>query len=142
MSMPRRALPGLLAGATVALAGCDLLPTSAPAPVPSPSADELLVDSVAAAVLAARDQAASLPGGWPYTALHEAHLTALGRPVTSALATTPTASPTPTPAELLTTENALQTTLLEGAVAAGDGGLARLMASMSAAVAQLLNASL
>lgn len=141
ISLPRRAVPVLLAGAAIALAGCDLLPATDPAEPPAPTADELLVGSVAAAVLTARDLAASRPGGLPYAALHEAHLAALGRPVTSTSPVSPASTPTPMPAQadLVATEQALQTTLVEAAVGAEDGELARLLASMSAAVAQQLN---
>jgi len=135
MSVPRavsrRAVSGLLAGAAIGLAGCDLLPADDPAPLPAPSADELLVDTVAAALISARAIAIATSGGEAYAALHEAHLAALGRPTGS--------SATPPATDLVTTERALQTTLADGAVHAEDGGLARLLASMSAAVAQLLH---
>ncbi|MFT4286394.1 hypothetical protein [Nocardioides sp.] len=143
MSLSRRAVPGLLVGAAAALTGCDLLPADDPAPVPAPTADELLVDAVAAQLLAARNQALAVAGGESYAALHDAHLVALGRPAAPG---TPLASPTTLPsgavdagAALVAVEQGLRTALADGAVSAEDGSLARLLASMSAAVAQLVH---
>ena len=139
----------MLAGVLVVpLAGCDLLPSSTPVartPAP-PTADEVLVDRVTSEVTKVRDTAASLPGAESLVVLHDAHLSALGASTSTA---SPTASPSaaatdlPTPGtatvgDLRAAERALEATLTDAAVRAEDGGLARLLASMSAAVAQQL----
>lgn len=152
----------LVGAATLPLAGCDLedlLPGSDPSPLPSPSSDERLVDEVTTAVRAARDLAARVTDQDDtdrdaLVALHDAHLRALEAPVPAAPTTpegpataapTPaggpdgTGSPTPSPvtaARVRAAEQALEQTLARAAVAAQEGGLARLLACMSAAVAQ------
>jgi hypothetical protein len=126
----------MLAGALVVpLTGCDLLPKQAPAQPAPPTADELLVDRVTAALRAARDVAAAAPHGQPVAALHDAHLAALGAP-TAASSTAASPSATPPPGDLRATEVALQTTLTRAANHATDGDLARLLASIAASVAQ------
>jgi hypothetical protein len=131
----------MLAGALVVpLTGCDLLPKQAPAQPAPPTADELLVDRVTAALRAARDVAAAAPHGQSVAALHDAHLTALGAPTaassTAASSTAASPSATPPPGDLRATEVALQTTLTRAANHATDGDLARLLASIAASVAQ------
>lgn len=133
----RRSVQGLLAGALVVpLTGCDPLssasrsPRSEPA---APTADESLATRVAGALRDARDAAAASPQGAPLVAAHTAHLAALG-------VAPDAASPSPSSAavDLRATEVALQATLTDAARAAADGGLARLLASMAASVAQHL----
>jgi hypothetical protein len=131
----------MLAGALVVpVSGCDLLPESTPATPAPPTADEVLVGRVTASIREVREVAAAVPGGTRVAAVHDAHLEALGAPVPSAsTSASPTGSPTPAPrkvAELARAERALETTLTEAAVRAEDGGLARLLASMAAGVAQ------
>lgn len=142
----------------------DLLPGADPSPLPSASSDERLVDEVTTAVRTARDLAARATDlndtdRDALVALHAAHLRALEAPVPAAPTTpagpataapTPadgpsgtgpggTGSPTPSPvtaARVRAAEQALEQTLARAAVAAREGGLARLLACMSAAVAQ------
>lgn len=135
----------MLAGAVLMpLAGCDLLPDRPAATPPPPTADELLVDRVTAAIRGAREAAATA-GATALVAVHEAHLAALGRSTPgsstpSGRASSEPASPTATPGapatDLRSAELALEATLTDASLGAEDGGLARLLASMAAAVAQ------
>ena len=130
----------MLAGALVVpVSGCDLLPESTPATPPPPTADELLVDRVTWTVRQARDVAAAA-GAQALADVHDAHLAALGAPAPSRSASaSPTASPAPpapTGTDLRSTEVALEATLTDAATRADDGGLARLLASMAASIAQ------
>jgi hypothetical protein len=135
----------------VPLTGCDLLPRPDPAEPPGPSADERLVERVAAEIRAARDLAAGVPQGRALVAAHQEHLAALGPAATpsptessaeSSASSSASSSPTPgsaaTPADLRTTELRLEAALTDAAGRAADGGLARLLASMAASVAQHL----
>jgi hypothetical protein len=119
----------------VPLTGCDLLPKSEPAPAPGPTADEALAQQVASAVRTARSAAAAVPAGRSLVAVHDAHLAALGAATSPA---SPGATPTASPADLRSAEATLEATLTDAAGRADDGGLARLLASMAAAIAQQL----
>lgn len=159
----RRALGlGLGGAAAVALltSGCDLRELTRDAPTgaagtgedPADDPDQLLVDGVLvdlqariAAVAAARAAAPRLRRVLrPLEDMHRAHLEALtpapGSGAPSA-ASTPTPSPAPvptgTPLETVRAdESTHQAALVTAAVAARSGALARLLASMSASVAQ------
>ena len=133
----------MLAGAVVLpLAACDLLPRTPPVTPPAPTADELLVDHVVSAVRRARDLAGAVPGAQSLVDVHDAHLAALGAPAPtrspSAFATAAPAVPTPTATALRASEAALEATLTDAANRAGDGALARLLASMAASISQHL----
>ncbi len=161
----RTALVG--AGALVVLStGCDadvLDPRPAPQDpsLPDPDADDALVAQVrvelaqaAARVRTAQaDPAVAGPAGAAglaaLAALHEAHLAELGGPSAESTAgpsAAPSASPTLAPSgspaarrrDLVRHERALQQRLAEASVSAGSAELARVLASMSAAVAQQL----
>lgn len=140
--LSRRSAQGLLAGTLIVpLTGCDLLPRAERAAPPAPTADERLADRVAAAIRRARAVAAAAAGGEPLVALHDAHLTALGAAgagTSGAASATPTTGSPATLAHVRSAELGLETTLTDAAARADDGGLARLLASMSAAVAQQL----
>ncbi|MDH2416836.1 hypothetical protein [Nocardioides sp. CER19] len=134
--LTRRTVHGVLAGAiAVPLTGCDLLPESKPAPSPAPTADELLVDRVASAIRTARAAAASVPAGRSLVVVHDAHLAALGVATPSG---SPTATGSPAVADLRSAEATLEATLTDAGNRADDGGLARLLASMAASIAQHL----
>jgi hypothetical protein len=129
--LPRRAALAAGGVALAALAGCDDgSEPPVPPPSPSPDADEALVDEVVAAITAVWRVAAARPG---LAAVHEAHVGALGGEITVA-----PARRRPDVTVLRRREEALQTRLVDAAMAAESGGLARLLASMSAAVAQQL----
>jgi hypothetical protein len=125
-------LAGVLA---VPLSGCDLLRSSTPVTPPAPTADELLVGRVTPEIRRVRDLAAATPGAESLADLHDTHLAALGSPAPA----TTTASPapvSPTVAAVRAAEISLDGILTDAALRAADGGLARLLASMAAAVAQ------
>lgn len=146
----RAAVLGALAGAL--LTGCDLdLPGSASdvTASPAPSPDLELAD----AALAATDQALALVtavrtahpglrrGLDPLVALHRAH----GQVLTDTGAGAPPSSPVPVPRspgealrQVRAREQGLQLDLAGWSVAARDGALARLLAVLSAGVAQQL----
>jgi hypothetical protein len=150
----RTALAGALGGA-LATAGCDV---DDPASTPSPSAagttqtpddpDQALVDRVVTeldAMIAFTDAAAAARPGigpWPaaFATLHRAHRGVLSADETDA--------PTPRirgngPAvarQVTRREQGAQRRLADWAVEAESGTLARLLASMSAAIAQQLSA--
>jgi len=116
----------------VPLAGCDLRPQATTPTPPPPTADERLVEETAAAIRAARDVAAVVPEGRQLAGVHEAHLAALGA------ASAPSAPADPASADLHATEAGLESALTDAAARAGDGALARLLASMASSVAQHL----
>jgi hypothetical protein len=119
------------AGGLVVVAGCDDGDERpAPAPSPSPSPDTALVDRVLIE-LAGAERVASAAGELELAALHRAHIEALD-------GTPPTHEPGRTASKdaVDRREQRLQTHLVAAAVAAESGELARLIASMSAAVAQ------
>jgi len=134
LTVSRRSVGGLagLAGLVVASTACDPIhfgssTTSARSP------DELLVEQVVVDVRRARDVAA-VDGRTELVTLHEAHLRALGAPTE----TSPSASPTVAPLAVGTSETTLKAQLTAAALQAEDGSLARMLASMSAAIAQQL----
>ncbi len=129
--LPRRAALALGAAGLATVAACDDgSGTPAPSASPSPDADAALVDEVLAEILAVWRLTASRPA---LTALHEAHIAALQggidvEPVRRRV----------DPATLRSREKRLQADLVSSAMAAESGELARLLASMSAAVSQQL----
>jgi hypothetical protein len=129
--LPRRAALALGAAGLVAVAGCDD-GSGAPVPPPSPSpdADEALVDEVLAEITAAWRLTASRPG---LAAVHEAHIAALEGEIDRAAVRRRVDAAT-----LRSREKQLQAALVSSAMAAESGELARLLASMSAAVSQQL----
>ncbi|GAB3197266.1 hypothetical protein GCM10027062_08640 [Nocardioides hungaricus] len=125
----RRTALALGAAGLAAVAGCDEGPESpVPTPAPSPDADEALVDGVVAEIAAVWRLTAGRPG---LAAVHEAHAEALGGELTGARRRGDTAA-------LRGREEALRVRLVDAAMAADSGELARLLASMSAAVSQQL----
>ena len=120
-----------VAGALV-LAGCDDDPDDpAAAPMPAEDPDGDLVDAVLEELSNAYQLTVS--GGFPrLTALHRAHIEALE-------GTPPTPAPGHATADAVRrNEKRIQALLVASAVSAESGALARLLASMSAAVAQRL----
>lgn len=147
----RRTTLTLGIGGVLAVAGCDLggadPAPGAPSTTPPADPDAALVDDVLAELSSAADLADAVGSRFPrltetMTALrrlHEAHIAALdGTPATD---TGAVRVPATAPAALVTVrrrEQRLQRRLVEAAVAAESGPLARLLASMSAAVSQQL----
>jgi hypothetical protein len=130
--LSRRTTLALGVVGALVVAGCDDdtdAPASTPTPAEDPDGD--LVDSVLEELR--RAYRMTVAGGFPaLTAMHAAHI--------AALAGTP---PTPAPghataASVRRNEQRIQAFLVESAVAAESGTLARLLASMSAAVSQQL----
>lgn len=119
-----------------ALTGCDDGDNPGPSGTPTPDPDTVLVEGVRTRI--GRAQRVATAAGLPrLAALHRAHLAALdGEPPTGGRRTHPT------PADVRRVETRLQQHLVEAAASAESGALARLLASMSAAVAQRLAAGL
>ncbi|MFT4265365.1 MAG: hypothetical protein QM572_18440 [Nocardioides sp.] len=141
-AVSRRALPALAVVVGVASA-CDS-PLSSPSPSATPSgptADELLVDQVVTEVRRVRDLAVA-QGLTEVAAMHEAHLAVLGAASSASSASSSSSSSSappstePAPSDLRTAEAALGPVLASAAGAAESGSLARILASMAAAVAQ------
>ena len=127
--LPRRAALGLAAAGLAAVAGCDDRPTQAPPETPDP--DVALVDRVLRELVNA-ERLAVAAGLHDLGRLHRAHIAALGGD-----------EPTPSAARASAAavrrkEQRLQHHLAGAAAKAQSGALARLLASMSAAVAQRL----
>lgn len=145
----RTTLGGVLAAVTV-LAGCDLDPRD-PDSSPEPSADSDdpdagLVEEVAVDIVATRRLVESLqrrhgslrrPLG-ELVRVHDAHLAALGSSRRSGRAAPRSGSEADALSLVRARELRLQRLLADHAVAARSGRLARLLASMSAAIAQQL----
>jgi hypothetical protein len=150
----RAALGGTLVG-LAALTGCDLgdldpggddAPTSAGVTGAPADADQALVDEVVAELL----RLSSLLGAAqrrfprirsrtaPFLAVHAAHLDALGGGVAEPPAAIGRTTADVALQEIRTQEARLQRRLADWSVAAESGTLARLLASMSAALAQQL----
>lgn len=135
--LPRRSalragVVGGLAGLVV-LTACDDNDTT-PTPGSSPSADpdSALVEEVLAE-LAVAEQTATAAGELELATLHRAHIDALdGEMPTEAAGRAPSAE------VVRRREQLLQAHLVDAAMAAESGALARLLASMSAAVSQRL----
>jgi hypothetical protein len=98
-----------------------------PAPVSADDPDGSLVDEVVARITATAALAARVPD---LVAMHTAHLDAL-----EAAPPVPGTAPLP---QLRRSEQQLQRFLVDASTSAESGGLARLLASMSAAVSQHL----
>jgi hypothetical protein len=144
--LPRRATLVAGAGTVLAVAGCDAgsdTSTEASAGSPGPSgsagtasaaastsADTALVERVVTALRRA-ERVASGHGSLELAALHRAHLEALDAEPPAGRA--PRRGPS-----VRRTEQQLHATLVAAATDASSGTLARLLASMSAAVAQRL----
>lgn len=129
----RRTTLALAAAGLVAVGGCDDDGGEAPAarPTASPDPDTELVDHVVTR-LARAERLARAAGLGGLAALHRAHLEALDG--------TPSTRPHPKVAAdvVRRQERQLQSDLVAAAMAAESGALARLLASMSAAVSQRL----
>jgi hypothetical protein len=142
-------LTGLVAAGCTAESSDDPT-TPSTTSVPPVDADQALVDDVVAALAAlhgyvdalAREVPALRPALRPFRRLHAAHLEALDGPVQDRAhdrAATPTAGdPAAAARELVRREQQLQRRLATASVRAESGTLAKLLASMSAAVAQHL----
>lgn len=129
--LPRRAALALGAAGLAAVTGCDgSSETPVPPPSPTPDADEALVEDVLAEIAAAWRLTASRP---ELAAVHEAHIAALEGEID----VTPVRRPVGA-AVLRSREKHLQAALVSASLAAESGELARLLASMSAAVSQQL----
>ena len=148
---------GLLGGALglLALSACDTddlrPPEDEAEPTPSPSAsapvepdaDSTLVEEVLAAISVAADHVAGARGLprlrrqlGPLARAHDAHLAALdAEPSGTAAPVVPT-SPAAGIETVREQEQLLQRTLTSASVSAQSGALARLLASMSASIAQ------
>lgn len=133
--LPRRTAL-VLGAAVVALAGCDgddsAEPGRVPSATPSVDPDLALVDTVLSGLTRA-EQLALGAGLADLAALHRAHIEALDGP--------PAAPPAGTSkAAVPRYEQRLHRLLVAAAANAESGALARLLASMSAAVGQQLSA--
>lgn len=134
--LTRRTTLALAGAGLVALTACDHPDEAVPPKTePTTDPDQTLVDGV---IEKQRDawQGAVLASAFDTAAMHEAHLQALG-------------GSTPTPAagrmpihRLHKVERRLRRDLVDAAMDARSGELARLLASMSAAVAQRLGSGL
>lgn len=132
--LPRRAALAAGAGVVLAAAGCDgrgSTPTARPTGSTDP--DTALVAEVVTALRRA-ERVAGAQGALELAALHRAHLEALE----AAPAAVGGRPPKRGAAPVRRTEEALHRTLVRAAERAESGALARLLASMSAAVAQRL----
>ncbi len=130
--LSRRTALALAAAGLVAVGGCDDGGESpAVRPTASPDLDTELVDHVVTRVARA-ERLARAAGLGSLAALHRAHLEALDG--------TPSYRPHPKVAAdvVRRQERQLQSDLVAAAMAAESGALARLLASMSAAVSQRL----
>lgn len=156
---------GVLAGALglAALTACDVddlrppedepapTPLASPTTTPEPDADQSLADDLAHGIAAALVLVDGLRRSFPrlrkrlqpLARMHREHLEVLEPPDDRSV---PSPAPAASPAEALVvlraTEDALQGRLAAGAVDARSGTLARLLASMSASVAQHVAATL
>ncbi|GAA4757577.1 hypothetical protein GCM10023350_48940 [Nocardioides endophyticus] len=131
--LSRRALLGVGTITLATLSGCadDGDPAPASAPATSDDPDQDLIDRVLDE-LAGAEQLATAAGVSELALLHRTHIEALD-------GTPPSPSPgSATMAALQRTERRLQSQLVDASLAAESGGLARLLASMSAAVSQRL----
>jgi hypothetical protein len=136
--LTRRAALALGATGITVLTACDALSesTGGPAAPVVPDPDVALVTETVANITATATVAAERP---ELTAMHQAHLAALDAapsetPTTTSTATTSTA----TADQVRRAEQALQAYLAGASLRAESGPLARLLASMSAAVSQQL----
>lgn len=130
--LTRRTALALGAAGLVALTGCDGTDAGrAPVSQATPDPDTALVQQVLGE-LADAERLAVAAGSPDLAVLHRAQIKALAGPP-------PTPAPGRTGTEVLRRrERRLQADLVEASVAAQSGALARLLASMSAAVSQQL----
>ncbi|MFC7494855.1 MULTISPECIES: hypothetical protein [unclassified Nocardioides] len=127
--LSRRALLAVGAGGVLAASACGQDGAAPPVPATDGDPDEVLVDEVVAQVTAT----AALTGREPaLTEMHTAHLAALEAEAPTAAAASRK--------QLRRAERDLQEFLVDAAMRAESGPLARLLASMSASVAQHLAA--
>jgi hypothetical protein len=153
LTATRRAALAVTAGlGGLAVAGCttddgDPPTSTSTTSAPSVDADSTLVSDVAGRIAAAdalvrqvlRDSPLLRSDLGPLRRMHEAHLEALGGYDGSARSPRPPRGrPTDALQQVATSEQRLQRTLATAAVRAESGTLAKLLASMSAAVAQRL----
>ncbi|GAA1153375.1 hypothetical protein [Nocardioides aquiterrae] len=128
----RRSALALATAGAVAVTGCDDGSRPTPLATPTTDPDVALVDRVLRQ-LALAQRVAEANGDQDLAALHRTHIEALdGTPATG---TVPLKS---APGGLAGAEKRLQKQLERAALAAASGALARLLASMSAAVSQRL----
>ena len=132
----RRTALALSAAGLAGLAACGVERGSGLKPSAQVAADPdaALVDEAIAQISATAAVVAQEPR---LSALHAAHLAALEADPATAPTDAPTSVPA-TPAQVRRAERALRAFLVEASVQAESGTLARLFASMSAAVAQQL----
>ena len=129
----RRSALALAALGATAVAGCDdggSEPAAGPSPTVDP--DTALVDEVVTELIRA-ERVATAGGRLELASLHRAHLEALDGRVPAGSPARPVSA-----AVVRRREQHLQAHLVDAAMAAESGALARLLASMSAAVAQRL----
>ena len=124
--LTRRTTLALGAAGLLSVSACGSAPPAAPGDA---TADETLVEEVVAQITATATVAAGVPR---LAALHAAHLEALGAPAPAV------SGATATDAQVRTAERGLQRHLVDAALRAESGPLARLLASMSAAISQQL----
>jgi hypothetical protein len=128
--MTRRTTLALGGTGLLGVAACGTERAAAPLAAPQEAAgDEALVEEVVAQITAVAAVAANVTR---LTALHAAHLAALDAPP-PAVTTSPATGP-----EVRAAEREHQRYLVDAALRAESGPLARLLASMSAAVSQQL----
>lgn len=120
-----------LGAAAIAVSGCDDGDSSDPQPPPAPDPDVALVDDVLFE-LAGAERLAYAGGFVDLAALHRAHIEALDGPETQL------APGHATKAAVRRNETRLQRILVHASMTAESGALARLLASMSAALSQVL----
>lgn len=148
LPLSRRALPVLagmagLTGLAAVTSACD--PFAPITEASGPSHDERVVSEVLDALRVAHEIAVS-SGAGEIAELHAAQLRVLGDVSDLSPRATPSPSAgsslsqTPSQVSMLTLESDLRTTLAEAAATAESGSLARILASMAAAVAQRLTA--
>lgn len=152
-SATRRTVLGGAALTVLGTTGCDLDPRSAPTPqrpAPPVDADSELVEAVVGDIKDVAGTVTALAAAYPALAaavlplahLHASHLAELRPDGVTTPSPTSSGVPSPGPRAALRglqgRERQLQRRLVTASMAAGSGELARLLAAMSAAVAQQL----
>ncbi|WP_028636083.1 hypothetical protein [Nocardioides sp. URHA0032] len=130
--LPRRTAIALAAAGLVAVTGCDDRATPTPSATPTADPDVALVEKVIRRLRHAQ-HVAEAGGESELAVLHRTHIEALDG--TTSEGSSPAKS---APGAVRGEEQRLQEYLEGAALAAASGALARLLASMSAAVAQRL----
>lgn len=130
--LPRRTALALAAAGLVAVASCDDDPARTAAATSTPDPDVALVDDVLVRLKAA-ERLATAAGDADLADLHRAHIEALDGSVSTGRRGRKLGADA-----LRRREQQLQQHLQTAALAAASGALARLLASMSAAVSQRL----